>query len=88
MSQIAAFVDPEMLKVYNLEYDSWKTIYFQRTTVIVTELVLLYALHLYVVLYIKCTCINGLPDSYKPLRLLINVPPMQQLFRYFCHLDS
>lgn len=48
MSQAARFVDPEMLKVFNLEYDSWRTIYFQRATVILTELVLAYALHLYV----------------------------------------
>ena len=48
MSQFARWIDPEMLKVFNLEYDSWRTIYFQRTTVILTELVLVYALHLYV----------------------------------------
>ncbi len=37
-----------MLKVFNLEYDSWRTIYFQRATVILTELVLVYSLHLFV----------------------------------------
>ncbi|KAF4624878.1 hypothetical protein G7Y89_g13290 [Cudoniella acicularis] len=42
MSQFAKVVDPEMLKVYNLEYDSWQTIYFQRTTVIITELALVF----------------------------------------------
>jgi hypothetical protein len=47
LSQFAELADPEMLKVFNLEYDSWQTIYFQRTTVILTELVLVYALHLY-----------------------------------------
>lgn len=36
-----------MLEVNNLDYDSWQTIYFQRTTVIVTELVLAGALYLY-----------------------------------------
>jgi len=36
-----------MLKVYNLEYDSWQTVYFQRSSVIVTELLLAYALQLY-----------------------------------------
>lgn len=36
-----------MLNVKALEYDSWQTVYFQRTTVIFTELVLVYALHLY-----------------------------------------
>lgn len=35
-----------MVQVKNLEYDSWQTIYFQRASVIFTELVLVYALHL------------------------------------------
>jgi len=35
-----------MLQIENLNYDSWQTIYFQRATVIATELVLVYALHL------------------------------------------
>jgi hypothetical protein len=47
MSQVAAYVDPGMLNVKALEYDSWQTVYFQRVTVVVTELVLVYALHLY-----------------------------------------
>jgi alpha-1,3-glucosyltransferase len=42
---MARFVDPEMLKISNLGYDSWQTVFFQRSTVIVTELVLAYALH-------------------------------------------
>ncbi|KAJ5900695.1 Dolichyl pyrophosphate Glc1Man9GlcNAc2 alpha-1-3-glucosyltransferase [Penicillium subrubescens] len=44
MSQAAALVDPAMLVVKNLGYDSLETVYFQRTTVILTELVLVYAL--------------------------------------------
>lgn len=48
MSQIARYVDPEMLVIKNLNYDTWQTVYFQRATVIATELVLLYSLHLYV----------------------------------------
>lgn len=35
-----------MVRVYNLEYDSWQTVYFQRSTVIATELVLALALYL------------------------------------------
>ncbi|RYO85611.1 hypothetical protein DL764_009141 [Monosporascus ibericus] len=48
MSQAAKLADPAMLRVYNLEYDSWQTVYFQRFTVIATELALIYALQLYV----------------------------------------
>ncbi|KAK4214510.1 glycosyl transferase [Rhypophila decipiens] len=48
MSQVAKLVDPAMLRVYNLEYDSWQTIYFQRFTVIITELLLVYALQMFV----------------------------------------
>jgi alpha-1,3-glucosyltransferase len=36
-----------MLSVKDLGYDSWQTVYFQRATVILSELVLVYALHLY-----------------------------------------
>lgn len=46
LSQVAKLADPAMLRVYNLDYDSWQTIYFQRFTVILTELVLIYALQL------------------------------------------
>ncbi|KAL2181618.1 glycosyltransferase family 57 protein [Thermothelomyces heterothallicus CBS 202.75] len=48
MSQAAKLADPAMLKVYNLEYDSWQTVYFQRFTVIITELLLVYSLQLFV----------------------------------------
>lgn len=48
MSQVAKLVDPAMLKVSNLEYDSWRTVYFQRFTVIITELLLVYALQRFV----------------------------------------
>lgn len=46
LAQIARLVDPAMLRVYNLNHDTWQTVYFQRTTVIVTELLLAYALQL------------------------------------------
>lgn len=45
MSQAARYVDPLMLNIQSLGYDSWETIYFQRATVIFSELLLLYALH-------------------------------------------
>ncbi|CAK1364893.1 Dolichyl pyrophosphate Glc1Man9GlcNAc2 alpha-1,3-glucosyltransferase [Cercospora beticola] len=48
MSQVAHCIDPNMLDVQNLGYDSWQTIYFQRATVIITELVLIGALYLFV----------------------------------------
>jgi alpha-1,3-glucosyltransferase len=37
-----------MVQVENLNYDNWQTIYFQRSTVILSELLLVYALHKYV----------------------------------------
>lgn len=48
MSQVAALIDPRMLRVHNLDYASWQTVYFQRATVIVTELFLVFALQKYV----------------------------------------
>jgi len=45
MSQFAKLADREMVKVFNLEYESWQTVYFQRATVILSELVLVYALN-------------------------------------------
>jgi alpha-1,3-glucosyltransferase len=44
LSQAAAFADPAMLVVKNLNYDSWQTIYFQRASVILTESFLVFAL--------------------------------------------
>ncbi|CAG8582805.1 8046_t:CDS:2, partial [Gigaspora rosea] len=44
LSQFAPLWDKNMLNVDNINYASDETIYFQRTTVIITELVLLYAL--------------------------------------------
>ncbi|RKF81157.1 Dolichyl pyrophosphate Glc1Man9GlcNAc2 alpha-1,3-glucosyltransferase [Golovinomyces cichoracearum] len=39
LSQIACLVDPEMTKILNLGYDSWQTIYYQKSSVIATDLV-------------------------------------------------
>lgn len=44
MSIFAAQVDPKIVQVDNLNYDTLATIYFQRTTVIISELVLFWAL--------------------------------------------
>ncbi|KAL4883445.1 glycosyl transferase [Aspergillus karnatakaensis] len=48
LSQLAQYADPAMLVVRNLDYGSWQTIYFQRATVILTELVLVYALNKFI----------------------------------------
>ena len=45
LSQLGQYVDTGMLQVSNLGCENWQTIYFQRATVITTELVLVYALH-------------------------------------------
>ena len=46
LARAAAFVEPAMLDVHALGYDSWQTVYFQRATVLLSELVLVFALHL------------------------------------------
>jgi alpha-1,3-glucosyltransferase len=48
LSHVAKLVDPAMLRIYNLEYDSWQTVYFQRATVIASELILVSALQMFV----------------------------------------
>ncbi|GAD91809.1 hypothetical protein ATEG_10054 [Paecilomyces variotii No. 5] len=48
LSQAAYYADPMMLAIQNLNYDSWQTVYFQRATVILSELVLLFALNRFV----------------------------------------
>jgi len=47
LSQVAWLVDSAMLKIDNLGYDSWATVCFQRGSVIVTEMLLGYALQQY-----------------------------------------
>ncbi|RMZ74794.1 hypothetical protein DV737_g5738, partial [Chaetothyriales sp. CBS 132003] len=48
LSLPASIVDPAMLQISNLGYSSWSTIAYQRTTVILSELVLVAALQAYV----------------------------------------
>ncbi|XP_072171464.1 dolichyl pyrophosphate Glc1Man9GlcNAc2 alpha-1,3-glucosyltransferase-like [Diadema setosum] len=48
LSKVAVHFDPEMLKVSNLNYASPATILFQRLSVILTDLVLAYAVKEYV----------------------------------------
>ncbi|KAK9380174.1 glycosyl transferase [Kockiozyma suomiensis] len=48
LSQLAKYVDPAMLVVENLNYHNTATVYFQRSSVIASELVLVYALQHYV----------------------------------------
>ena len=45
LSLIAQYVDPGMLVVSNLNYASERTVYFQRLSVICTDLVLFYAIY-------------------------------------------
>ena len=40
----ASFLDPRIVDLNNLNYDSWSVIAYQRTTVLLTELVLATAL--------------------------------------------
>ncbi|GAA5813364.1 hypothetical protein MFLAVUS_006842 [Mucor flavus] len=47
LSMFAALLDPEMLKIDNLGYASAETIIFQRLTIIISELVLFWALSRY-----------------------------------------
>ncbi|XP_014483319.1 PREDICTED: probable dolichyl pyrophosphate Glc1Man9GlcNAc2 alpha-1,3-glucosyltransferase [Dinoponera quadriceps] len=42
LSQIAVFLDPEMVKVENLNYASPNTVYFQRGTVILADMIFAY----------------------------------------------
>ncbi|KAF2675483.1 dolichyl glycosyltransferase [Microthyrium microscopicum] len=48
LSQFANVADPLMVQVQNLNYSSWQTIYFQRTTVLLSELFLLFALNKFI----------------------------------------
>ena len=47
LSQAAHYFDPAMLKIENLNYQSWETVVFQRFSVLASDLVLAYALYRY-----------------------------------------
>jgi alpha-1,3-glucosyltransferase len=40
MSIPASFIDPQIVNLYNLNYDAWSVVVYQRSTVILTEIVL------------------------------------------------
>lgn len=40
LSAIAALLDLNIVNLHNLKYDSWSVIAFQRTTVVISELIL------------------------------------------------
>lgn len=46
LSQPAALIDHEMVRIDNLNYSSWATIAFQRSSVIISELLLFFSLWL------------------------------------------
>jgi alpha-1,3-glucosyltransferase len=60
----ASLIDPKIVDLKNLRYDAWSVIAYQRTTVIITELVLGAALLRYsctsLVLYVYLSLIPGL----------------------------
>lgn len=66
----ASFIDPKIVDLQNLNYDSWSVIAFQRTTVIITELVLATALLRCVpavlLLFISLTIYWSLPHRFIP----------------------
>ncbi|KAG4305997.1 hypothetical protein PORY_000907 [Pneumocystis oryctolagi] len=47
-SLFGQWIDPEMLKITNLNYASDKTVYFQRSTVVFTDFMLIYSLRRYI----------------------------------------
>lgn len=48
LAHAARLLDPAMVRLYNLDYASHQTVYFQRATVILSELVLVCALQLFI----------------------------------------
>ena len=44
MSHFARWVDPRIVDLQNLQFDEWSVVAFQRTTVVLSELVMAVAL--------------------------------------------
>ncbi|OCT93293.1 hypothetical protein XELAEV_18016359mg [Xenopus laevis] len=65
LAKVAHYVDPEMLKVENLNYASQETVLFQRFSVIITDLLFIFAARQ------CCKCVNGRKDR----RDLLQKPP-------------
>jgi hypothetical protein len=63
----ASFIDPNIVDLNNLGYDSWPVIVYQRTTVILTELVLGAALLRYFQFDILIESFNGICSSDKQI---------------------
>jgi hypothetical protein len=92
MSQAAHYADKAMLDVQNLGHDTWQTVHFQRATVVGTELVLVYALYLYVGRFstsrgdkpnVQC----DRPDSFSPLHRQPRNNRTQLHYRYCSRQD-
>lgn len=86
LSQLAQYADPAMLVVQNLNYDSWQTVYFQRATVILTELVLFFALKQSAPLSRVSEGLTDFThiDSSSPFLSLINTSRMPLACRFCC----
>lgn len=63
----ASLIDPKIVALDNLRYDAWSVIAYQRTTVIITELVLGAALLRYVRFSTVYTLLITLTASYAML---------------------
>ncbi|RCI10950.1 hypothetical protein L249_5315 [Ophiocordyceps polyrhachis-furcata BCC 54312] len=48
LAHVARLVDPAMVKLYSVGHESWPTVCFQRASVVVAEVLLVFALHLFV----------------------------------------
>lgn len=76
-----------MLQLDNLNYDSWQTVYFQRISVIVLELVLVFALSRWGSTGSECSprqllIHSRLIDMLNPLRLVASKSSTPQRYPY------